>query len=248
MTLPVAVVLAAGVGRRLAPLTDDTPKALLEIEGTTLLQRTLDALRAAGFSTAAVVTGHHAQLVDRFLASRDWGMHVTAVFNRHFDTANNIVSLLAAADVMPGGFCLLCADVLFDGSMVEDLAKKTTGCWLVVDEEEPLGEEEMKVKLDADRVVERISKTLPPDECAGEYIGLASFDPAATRTLLDAARALVDAGRTELYYEDAVDAAARALSPKLVSTRGRRWTEIDDLNDYERAVAIAAELAPVSPT
>ncbi len=248
MRLPVAIILAAGVGRRLAPLTSERPKALLELDGGNLLERSIRALAAAGFAEAVVVTGHRADLVEQFVASRSWGVGVSCRLNPAFEAANNIVSFLAVADLMSAGFCLLNSDVVFDRAILEDLAGERQGSWLVVDADEPLGDEEMKVELDERGAIHRISKQLPPEDCAGEYIGIARFDAPGAGAVVGAARRLVDQGRTDLYYEDAIDAVASRVLPRPLPTRGRQWTEIDDLDDYRRAMTIAARLgSPAQP-
>ncbi|MDQ3879542.1 MAG: NTP transferase domain-containing protein, partial [Chloroflexota bacterium] len=78
MPLPVAVILAAGVGRRLGALTKEMPKALLDLSGTTPLGRCLGALAGAGFRDAVVVTGHRADVIGAFLRDGDWGLQVDA--------------------------------------------------------------------------------------------------------------------------------------------------------------------------
>jgi L-glutamine-phosphate cytidylyltransferase len=148
VSLPVAVVLAAGVGRRLAPLTDDRPKALVELGGRPLLGRALDALAATGFERVVVVTGHRADLVERFIAARANDGAVDPVFNDAYATANNVVSFLTAAPRLTAGFCLLNSDIVFDRSILADVAAAGDGCWLAVDDGETLGAEEMKVRLD----------------------------------------------------------------------------------------------------
>ena len=245
VTPPVALILAAGQGLRLAPLTSDRPKALVEIRGRTLLERALEALHEAGFARAVVVTGYRADRIEELLASRDWGLSVETCFNPAYATANNIVSFLAAADLARGGFCLLNSDVVFDASIAGDLAGVDPGCWLVVDSDEPLGHEEMKVELDEHGALRRINKALAPDVCAGEYIGIARFDAPYAMTVVEAARELVEAGATHLYYEDAFGRAASRLTIRTLPTRGRAWTEIDDHTDHARAVEIAARLDAV---
>ena len=242
----MAVILAAGVGRRLSSLAGGRPKALLDVEGTSLLERSVHALAGAGFGECVVVTGYRAEMVDAFVAAGSWPLALRTRLNPDFATTNNIVSLLAAADLLSDGFCLLNSDIIFDAAILADLGRQTDGSWLAVDQDEPLGEEEMKVRLDAHGRLERISKQLPPAESAGEYIGLARFDGAGAGAVVDAARELVDAGRTDLYYEDAIDRAAPRLGARIVPTSGRLWTEVDDGRDYERAISVAARLSPVA--
>jgi len=236
---PVAVILAAGVGRRLAPLTDERPKALVQLAGITLLERCLRALAAAGFARAVVVTGHREALVREFVEAGTWGVEVACVFNERYETTNNIVSFLVAADEMAGGVCLLNSDTVFDPTILFDVAATGDGSWLVVDHDEPLGAEEMKVEVDGAGVVRRVSKLLDPARSAGEYIGIARFDAHGAAAVLGAARTLVNAGRTDVYYEDAIDHVLTELDVRTVATRLRPWTEIDDHRDYARAVEVA---------
>ncbi|MET1232448.1 MAG: phosphocholine cytidylyltransferase family protein [Candidatus Limnocylindrales bacterium] len=240
-TVP-AVILAAGLGKRLASQTNGGPKALLELQGRSLLDRALNALRGAGFKEVVVVTGHAADRIRPILSTPPPGMTLIERWNPDYATANNIVSILAAADEVAEGFCLLNCDIIFDDSILQDVAELAGGNWLVVDGDEPLGHEEMKVALDADGVMTRISKLLDPLTSAGEYIGICRFDAAGTATLLACARRLVAAGATDLYYEDAMDAAADALAMRASWTRQRAWTEIDDQADYHRALGVAAAL------
>jgi len=116
------------------------------------------------------------------------------------------------------------------------------GCWLAIDLDEPLGTEEMKVELDGQGLVRRISKGLPAATSAGEYIGIARFEAAGAAAVIHHARQLVADGQTHLYYEDAFDRAAAEVSIGTVSVKGRAWTEVDDLVDFERAVQVARAL------
>ena len=247
LTLPAmptvpAVILAAGLGKRLSSLTNGGPKALLELNGRTLLDRAIDALREAGYTEVIVVTGHAAERIRPALAAAPKGMTLVERWNPDYATANNIVSILAAADAVSDGFTLLNCDITFDASILRDVAALATGNWLVVDGDEPLGQEEMKVALDDQGRLTRISKLLDPTTSVGEYIGICRFDAEGTATLLASARRLVQAGSTDLYYEDAMDAAAADLAMRVSWTRNRAWTEIDDEADYRRALQVAAQL------
>jgi L-glutamine-phosphate cytidylyltransferase len=239
-----AVILAAGLGSRIAARTNGAPKALLELNGRTLLARSLDALAQTGFREVVVVTGHRADLIRAAIVDAPEGMVVSERWNSQFDRTNNIVSVLSIADLTERGFCLLNCDITFDPSILLDIAALETGNWLAVDGDEPLGQEEMKVIVDGDGVLTRISKLLDPARSAGEYIGICRFDAAGATALMESARRLVANGGTGLYYEDAMDSAAAGLRLRPSWTAGRAWTEIDDEDDYQRALRVAAVIDP----
>ncbi len=242
MSSPTAVILAAGLGRRLGEYTAALPKALINLHGKTLLERSLTALAAAGFQRACIVTGHCAVSIDEIIGARNFGLEAVTRFNPDYATANNIVSFLTVADVVEQGCVLLNSDIVFDPSILVDVAAAQTGTWLVVDSDEPLGHEEMKVTVDGEGRLTRVNKQLDPARSVGEYIGITRFDAAGGRICLDSARRLVDSGQVDLYYEHAIDAAAGDLGARLIPTRRRLWTEIDDEPDYQRGLREAAQL------
>lgn len=237
-----AVILAAGLGKRIAARTDGGPKALLELHGRTLLDRALDALASAGFREVIVVTGHAADAIRTTVSASSRAMRVSERWNPEYATANNIVSVLVARDAVREGFCLLNSDITFDASILSDIAALETGSWLVVDGDEALGHEEMKVAVDDAGVLTRISKLLDPGVAIGEYIGICRFDAHGAATLMASADRLVGSGGTNLYYEDAIDAAAAELAMRVSWTSGRAWTEVDDEADFQRALRVVAEL------
>ena len=90
-----AIILAAGMASRLRPLTSDTPKCLLRVGGKTLLQRSMDALIAAGIRQFAIVTGYlHQQIEDFVEQTYGDSISVRFIHNKDFETTNNIYSNL----------------------------------------------------------------------------------------------------------------------------------------------------------
>jgi choline kinase len=107
--VPVAIILAAGRGGRLGPLTAEKPKCLLRVGTGSLLDHQLDALRVNGVESVVVVAGYCAEAVEAELAGR-----ASLLLNpRHAET-NSLYSLWLARQHAQDGFVLLNADVLFD--------------------------------------------------------------------------------------------------------------------------------------
>ena len=234
MSRATVVILAAGRGKRLAPLTDDRPKCLLPLGATTPLDLCLDALAGAELlADVRIVVGHARELIaDRIAARRD-RFPVREVFNPRFDEANNMVSALAVRDLAGHPFVLVNSDVVCHARLLVD-AVDDTGDFLVVDPTHPPREEAMKVRYRSDRL-DAIGKELPPATADGEYIGIARFTEPGGTAFFAAAERLLAAGGEQEWYEAAIRESAAELAIGRRETGGLPWIEIDDPDDLERA-------------
>ncbi len=165
-----AVVLCAGVGRRLRPLTEERPKCLIEVGGRTILESCLANLEAAGIVDVVLVTGYMSELVERHALERSRA-RVTFVRNEEFASTNTAVSLNLALKGMDSDFVLVNGDVLFDRGILEDLLCHPSRNCLAVDPDISLGGEEVKVVV-RDGRVEKVGKDADPALSLGEAIGL----------------------------------------------------------------------------
>ena len=118
-----AIILSAGRGSRLLPLTNDLPKCLLPIGLTTVLGMQLDTLYAAGVKTATVVTGFNAHMVEAELAGRKKGPQVKTLFNPFYQVADNLASCWMARESMQKDFLLINGDTLFSPNVLEAVLK-----------------------------------------------------------------------------------------------------------------------------
>jgi len=234
-----ALILAAGTGSRLRPLTLDTPKCLLDVGGRTILSRQLERIAAAGIRRAVVVTGHLADRVEEHLHHHPPVIAVALARNPDYATAGNCMSVLAAREQVTGRGVVICdGDVVLTGNAMERLVHETCPCALLLDTETPLAEEEMKALLDERGTVRRLSKQLVPAECAGESIGVQKVGGPALPILWATLEAMREAGDTAGYYEDAFQRMLQAgVTFQSVPIGHHEWTEIDDLADLEDARA-----------
>ena len=176
------VILAAGMAKRLRPLTDDRPKCLLEVGGKTLLQRTVDAMMAAGVTEFVVVTGYRTDMICDFLTTHYSPSTFHFLHNADYAHNNNIYSLwMAMKEVRGREFLLMDSDILCDPQTVLCVARQQ-GSALAVNRHE-LGEEEMKVVVDDGMRITEISKTCRPEDALGESVGIEKFTEAYSEAL-----------------------------------------------------------------
>jgi choline kinase len=237
------LVLAAGPGRRLHPLTEALPKTLLPLsDGRTILDLALENLSAAGLDDVVVVTGFAAERVEERAAEleRRHGVRLELLFNERAEEWNNAYSLWLAREAFADGILLVNGDTVHPGSVEQTLlAARGPDVLLAVDREKELGEEAMKVLLTETGALQRISKEIEPASAAGEYIGVALIEPAAADPLADALEATWRRDPS-LYYEDGFqELADRGGEVHGVPIGTVDWVEVDDHGDLARARELA---------
>jgi len=230
------IILAAGKGSRLNGTIGDKPKCLLRVGGRTLVERQIDTLRRAGITDIGVVVGCQAEAV-----RRECGHGITYIENSRFAQTNSLYSLWLARPLLVDGdgFVVMNCDVLFHPQLLVDLLTARHDDALLIayqeDDTQPLGDEEMKIKVRRGRVVD-MAKTLPPDEADGENLGIVKFGGEGARVIAELLDQRVGAGGLRDWAPRAFADFARVRPLHAIGTRGLPWTEIDFPEDYRRAV------------
>lgn len=235
----LAVLLCAGGATRLRPLTDDRPKALLDVGGETILARAVRLLLEHGVRELVIATGYREEAVRAALAGSP--AKVTFCPNPHFASTQNSVSLYHCAGAVGGrAFFKLDGDVLFHRAVLARLDADPAALSVAVDRKANLGDEEMKVVADGNRI-RAFGKKLDPRQCAGESIGIEKLDASFGQQLFAALGAAVDRGQTDLYYEDVYgDLVSSGADARAIDVSDLPWIEIDtpeDLAAARRAIA-----------
>jgi len=235
-----AVILSAGQGKRLSPLTDSRPKCLVQIGGRPILEWQIRALADAGVEDIAVVTGYGADAVEAMLKTTSLPADVRTVYNPFFTVADNIGSCWAAKDLIGSDTLLLNGDTLFEPAIARRvLAKALAPISVTVDRKDSYDADDMKVRRDGDRLM-AIGKTLT-DPVDGESIGMIRFrGDGGARFVRAMDRALRDAATLKRWYLSIIDALAQEGGVGVVSIEGLAWSEVDFLRDLpiaERKVA-----------
>ena len=236
------LVLAAGPGRRLHPLTEALPKTLLPLsDGRTILDLALANLCAVGIGDVVVVTGFAAGRIEERAADleRRHRVRLELVRNDRAEEWNNAYSLWLARETFAEGALLVNGDTVHPASVEETLlASRGPGVLLALDAEKPLGDEEMKIVLSDGRAVRRISKGVDPATAHGEYIGVTLIEPPAAAPLADALEATWRRDPS-LYYEDGFqELVDRGGTVHAAAIGSVDWVEVDDHADLARAQEI----------
>ncbi len=233
------ILLAAGIGSRLRPLTESRPKCLLEVGGVTLLERTLRAFVEAGVDECLLVTGYLQGMVEGAVRGFGLPLKVRFVHNERFGATNNNYSLwLAGLQAEGEDIILLDGDILFETGILRSLIGAAEPDALVVRAGGPLGAEEIKVELDGAGAVRRIGKEVDPGCADGESIGIEKFSAPAARELFRILGRRRE--RYEFYeasFQELIDGGVRLAA---VSAGGMACMEIDTPQDLEAAGILAS--------
>ena len=226
-----AVILAAGKGTRLDGAAVK-PKCLVEVGGLTLLQRQIEALKSVNIDRIVVVVGFGADSI-----REECGAAVSFVENERFAETSSLYSLWLAREHLTDGFVVLNSDVLIHPQLLTDLIESSHEDALLLSDTDPnpLGDEEMKVKLQ-DRMVIDISKTMDPLEADGENVGIVKFGARGAKALVGYMDELIAGGALKDWAPRAFREFALHHPLYALSTRGLPWIEIDFPEDYRRAV------------
>jgi choline kinase len=242
-----ALILAAGVGRRLMPLTADRPKALVEVAGVPLIERILKACADAGASEAVIVTGYLRERLERWLEVSELPLPVRTVWNAEHATINNAHSLFVARELLDGDdFIKLDGDLLLSPALLVRLIRATSRTAALVDAKAHLDPEAMKAVLRADGSIAAFGKWLSVAEASGESIGVERIANEDAPALFEAIDEVVHReGNHAAYYEDVYHRliARGGWRMDALDTAGLPWTEIDDAVDLTRASQVADAIA-----
>jgi choline kinase len=249
--LPKALILAAGIGRRLGEPGEGQhkmPKALLDLDGKTLLARHIGILRRLGISDITVIIGFAAAQMGSALAALDEGPPIRAVINPDF-REGSVVSLWAGRAVLRSGapVILMDADVLYDARLMTRLIDSPNADCLLLDREIEPGDEPVKLCIRDGRIVDFHKRPSEPHEWHGESVGFFRFSATTAQELADRAEDYVATGRRMMEYEEPIRdmIIASALDRfGFEDITGLPWTEIDFPEDVVKARALLPELVP----
>ena len=232
-----AIILSAGQGKRLLPLTETIPKCLLTLSGPTMLEWQLRALAANGVAEVVVVIGFGADAVEHSLRGLQLpGMNVRTLYNPFYGVADNIGTCFVALPEMAGDFLILNGDTLFEPRLLAKVISEADGpVSITIDRKPSYDADDMKVQSDGNRLL-AVDKALPLETVDGESIGLLAFRQNGGALFADTLNAVIrEPNGVRRWYLSVIDRMARAGHVRTVSIEGMEWGEVDFPVDRERA-------------
>lgn len=238
-----AIVLSAGQGRRLLPLTADTPKCTLPLNGKALIEWQIDALLSCGIEQVSVVVGYGAEKVEQLLQSRYGSERVQAIYNPFYEVADNLASCWIAREAMAGDFLILNGDTLFEPAILRRLLEsQERPITVTIDQKAEYDADDMKVSMGKGGQLLRIGKGLASSEVNGESIGMLLFrgeGAALFRSTIEAS--MRKPLGLKQWYLSVIDQLAPSGLVWTSCIRGRQWAEVDYPADYRSACEMVEE-------
>jgi len=229
-----AVILAAGVGKRLWPVTQHRPKCLIKIGGRSLLHRYLQSLAEVGIRRADIVVGYKQEMIRAAVDENSYGVQVNFLVNEQFHRGS-ISSLWIARTALDDDVVVMDADVLFHRQILRRLVQSPYSTALLMDESVKQTGEECMVVVEGGRVI-ALTKRMPLHyDYAGEGVGFLKVRQADTPHVVASLRTHVDREAWQMEYEDGLLDFFREVKVGHEKIGGLPWTEIDFPEDVEKA-------------
>ncbi len=244
-----AIILLAGQGTRLRPLTDNLHKALIDVGGLSILERQLCQLARLGITKAQLILGYRADEVRTFaLSVAPQTLSLSFAENACYDKTNTGASLLIALKEVTSDFLLMDGDVIMEDALLAQVLEPGSACLLLCDmDRSKLDSEAVRFSVTVNGNINALSKHVPMTDSIGESIGIGLFKAACRAPLMACLTdSLNDPAKQNWYYEDALNAIlSKQLNdfPQLlpIATGNYHWVEVDDHQDLARAKEMFAK-------
>ncbi|MDY0870303.1 phosphocholine cytidylyltransferase family protein [Dongia rigui] len=238
-----AVILSAGQGSRLLPLTEGRPKCLLQLGDKTLIEWQIWALTQGGVDDIAVVVGYHAQDVVALLKKLESPkLKIRTIYNPFYKLADNLASCWMARHEMKDDFVILNGDTVIEPKIFQKLmASPSAPITVTIDKKESYDSDDMKVHLKGTRLLE-IGKTLAPERTNGESIGMLLFRGDGPKLFTDTLENLMYTPEgVKWWYLRAIGQIAEHHQVETCSIEGSLWGEVDFPADHARVSQLVTE-------
>ena len=234
------ILLSAGRGERLKPLTKEIPKCLIKISDKyTILSYQLKEIRKSGVKDILIVTGHIADKIEDTLSKSDkYSLNIKTIYNPFYYLTNNLVSLWLTTQYLDGDFTVINGDDIFEASVLSQLLNESKeGITMVVSVKERYSEEDMKVILKNGKVC-RVGKEIDQEAANGESIGMICFKGKGAKTVRKTLDMMI---RNQEFHQSFWLSAIQQIIDEqnvpvmYLEVSSNLWTEIDFHQDVDNA-------------
>ena len=242
-----AIILSAGQGSRLLPLTESTPKCCLRPGRWSILEWQVSQMAVAGVDEVVVVTGFGQDMVED-VVSRIRGIRVRTLYNPFYRLSDNLGTCWVAREEMDVPFLLVNGDTLFEAAVLQHLLNdgERFPVTLATDQKPSYDSDDMKIWSERDRLC-RVGKNLDSSRVNGESIGMMKFTAGGAEVFSGKVDALMRQGDgLKRWYLSAIDELARSGIVGVSSIHGLSWCEVDDAVDLAFAETVVRDW-PVQP-
>ncbi len=236
-----AIILAAGLGKRLQDASNGLPKTMIRIGESSIIHRQIDSCLEIGIRDFVFVLGFKKEIVKEHILNKIGDLNPKFIINPIFDKTNTLYSLWLTKKEMNDDFIYFNADVVYDKKLLIKLTDDSQYSQLLV-ETKKCSEEEVKVIINDDMHILEIGKKLDVNRCAGEFIGIARFKKKVIIYVIKSLQTGVDQGYSNSFFEYAVNKLTDKHILLAVPTAGFNCLEIDFPEDLEKARKIFSKI------
>jgi choline kinase len=233
--ITTALLLAAGTGSRLHPLTQNVPKCLTLVNEVSILERLVKCLNQQGFKRLVIVTGYQEKCIREFLGTSYCEMKIEYIFNPIYQTTNNIYSLWMAQNIIDEPFMLVESDLVFDESLLDNMRYPDR---IAVGRMQPWMNGTTVTLNQFQKVKEFKNGSVTfPDEIRYKTVNIYSFSLPSWHSIIKKLNQHISDGNVNCYYETVFSEMVTdgKLSLQSVSFDDNIWYEIDTIEDMEEA-------------
>jgi choline kinase len=227
------IILAAGVGSRLRPITLDVPKCMVPVNGIPLIGRLINQLEQhSSVSKINIVLGYKSEVVTEYFKGRN----INFIFNKDYESTNNMYSFYLAIKSLSNlkDIIIINADCIYDDSIILSVFTSDSSC--IMSDENFFNEESMKVEI-KDNYVIGISKAYQKSENTFTSVDFYRLKEEAVANMIENVTQKIESGDlnswTEVALNNIVNENKKLIKPRFIGTS--RWYEIDNHADLEIA-------------
>ena len=236
-----ALILAAGFGKRLQPITNTIPKSMVEVNGTPLLINALNNLTSIGIMDIGIVVGHMADYIKEYIGYEHNGAKISYYENPRYLETNNVVSLFKASDFCNDDMLMLECDIYYHKELLEALVNGQGDCSILVSPFNPKTMDGSVVRVENDKALELVLGKWQQEgfdySCTRKTVNMYRFTKDFASKYLSLIKWYVENMGEQSYYEKILGSILflKEIDARIVEVPEDMWCEIDDSDDLARA-------------